>query len=107
MTVTYPPSFSPTELTPANVADATARLSLINPSPASPEINITPDATGGDQATLGAAVVNLTAKALQHPEVRTERVKRLRAQVASGSYAVDTTQVAEAMLSDPLTGLEG
>lgn len=61
--------------------------------------------TGGDQATLGASAVNLTATALQQPDVRSELVSRLRAQIAGGTYTVNASKVAEAMLSDPLTGL--
>ncbi|MGH9475175.1 MAG: flagellar biosynthesis anti-sigma factor FlgM [Terriglobales bacterium] len=59
----------------------------------------------GDQATLASSAVQLTALAMAQPEVRSGLVQQLRAQVASGSYAVDPTNVAEAMLADPQTGL--
>ncbi len=61
--------------------------------------------TNGDQATLGASAVQLTATALQQPDVRSELVSHLRAQIAGGTYTVNASQVAEAMLSDPLAGL--
>ncbi|HWG38123.1 MAG TPA: flagellar biosynthesis anti-sigma factor FlgM [Terriglobales bacterium] len=59
----------------------------------------------GDQAKLGASSVALTASALGQPEVRSDLVAHFRAQIASGAYTVDPSQVADSMLQDPLTGL--
>jgi flagellar biosynthesis anti-sigma factor FlgM len=59
----------------------------------------------GDQATLGSSSVNLTQRALQSPEIRSELVAQFRAQILNGTYAVDANNVAAAMLSDPQTGL--
>ncbi|MGH9482668.1 MAG: flagellar biosynthesis anti-sigma factor FlgM [Terriglobales bacterium] len=107
MTVTYPPSITPAELTPASLVEAPGRLSLVQPETAAPPADPDPGTRGGDQATLGASVVNLTAQALNQPEVRTETVKQLRAQIAAGTYNVNASHLAEAMLADPLTNLAG
>ncbi|MGH9488532.1 MAG: flagellar biosynthesis anti-sigma factor FlgM [Terriglobales bacterium] len=61
--------------------------------------------TSGDQAKLGSSTVELTAKALAQPEVRQEQVQQLRAQITGGTYVVNTSQIAEAMLNDPQTGM--
>lgn len=61
--------------------------------------------TSGDQATLGSSTVGLTAQVLAQPPVRSDLVQQLRAQIANGTYTVDPTQVAEAMLNDPQTSM--
>lgn len=48
-----------------------------------------------DTVTISA----LTAKALQTPEVRQEKVDSLRQSVASGQYQLDPNAIAEAMVS--------
>lgn len=64
-----------------------------------------PSSTGTDGATLGSSVVTLTQTALAQPDVRGARVEQLRNQISSGTYQVSPTQVATALLADPLTGL--
>lgn len=56
-------------------------------------------------ASLGTSVVTLTQTALSQPDVRSERVDALRHQIASGTYQVSPSQIAAAVLADPLTGL--
>lgn len=58
-----------------------------------------------DGATLGSSSVALTAQAMNQPDVRSQLVEHFRSQIAAGTYQVSATQVADAMLSDPLTGL--
>lgn len=59
----------------------------------------------GDQATLASSTVGLTAQVMAQPEVRSGLVQQLQAQIANGTYVVDPSRVAEAMLADPQTGL--
>lgn len=62
-------------------------------------------AVSNDGATLASSVVALAAQALQQPDVRQDRVSQLRSQISAGTYQVSPSQVAAAMLADPLTGL--
>ncbi|MGH9520642.1 MAG: flagellar biosynthesis anti-sigma factor FlgM, partial [Terriglobales bacterium] len=64
-----------------------------------------PGSAGSDAATLGSSAVALTQTALSQPDVRTEKVGQLRNQISAGTYQVSPSQVAAAMLADPLTGL--
>lgn len=93
---------TPKPIEPSSLNDGASRIGTGN-------TNSVPNGAGGrttgDQATLGSSAVSLTARALQTPEVRTELVTQFRAQIANGTYAVDASQVAGAMLSDPLTGM--
>ena len=47
----------------------------------------------------------LTAKLQQLPDVRNDRVSALREKIQQGSYKPDATDVAEALLNDPLNRL--
>ena len=60
---------------------------------------------GTDQASLGASLVTLSARALSQPEVRLGLVDQLRGQIAAGTYHASPSQIAERMLMDPLSGL--
>lgn len=64
-------------------------------------------ATGGeDAATLSsgqAAIGRLKAQLRTVPEVRAERVAQLQNALANGTYTVNPTRVAQAMIAD-LTG---
>ena len=51
-------------------------------------------------STDSVAVSDLTAKALQTPEVRQDKVNSLRQAVQNGSYKVDPQAVADAMLKE-------
>ena len=56
---------------------------------------------GEDQATLSsdsASISNLTAKAMQSPEVREDRIEALRQAIQNGSYQIDPKKIAEAMV---------
>lgn len=64
-----------------------------------------PSSAGTDAATLGSSAVALTQTALSQPDVRTEKVDQLRNQISSRTYQISATQVAAAMLADPLTAL--
>lgn len=98
------PSVTNNGVVPTPNTDSTQRLGNAN-SHASTPAGSSAAVTGSDQATLGASAVNLTAGALQQPEVRADVVAHFRAQIAGGTYTVNPSDVAEAMLSDPLTGL--
>ncbi len=93
---------TPKPIEPSPLGEGANRVGAAHPSsvPSGAGVNAT-----GDQATLGSSAVNLTARALQSPEIRSELVAQFRAQIANGSYAVDASQVAGAMQSDPLTGM--
>ncbi len=93
---------TPKPIEPSPLGEGAHRVGTGNASsvPSGAGVNKT-----GDQATLGSSSVNLTARALQSPEIRSELVAQFRTQIANGAYAVDASQVAGAMLSDPLTGL--
>lgn len=86
-----------------------SQLERLNTTPSQSESGVDagfgPATTGTGAATLGSSAVALTQTALAQPDVRPERVEALRNQIAAGTYPVSTSQVAAAMLADPLTGL--
>ena len=94
---------------PVNPADQTTNVQSANVGRASNASASVPgtgsNPVSGDQAKLGASSVALTASALGQPELRADLVAQFRAQIASGTYTVDPSQVADSMLQDPLTGL--
>jgi len=49
-----------------------------------------------------AEVQNLTSKLQQLPEIRSDRVSALRQQIQQGTYKPDPSEVAGAILGDPL-----
>ena len=51
-------------------------------------------------ASAGPSVQSLTARAMQTPQIRQEKVDALRQAVASGSYAVDSEKTASAMAAE-------
>jgi flagellar biosynthesis anti-sigma factor FlgM len=93
---------TPKPIEPTPLSEGTNRVGTGNPSsvPSGAGMNQT-----GDQATLGSSAVHLTQRALQSPEIRSELVAQFRAQIGNGTYTVDASKVAAAMLSDPQTGL--
>lgn len=48
-------------------------------------------------------VQQLTAKLQNVPEIRSDRVASLKAQIQKGAYKPDPSEVADAMLGDPLS----
>lgn len=55
----------------------------------------------GDRTTIstqGSAVQDLAAKALDTPEIRQEKVNALRESVNNGTYSLDPSKIAEAMI---------
>lgn len=65
------------------------------------------DLLGVDEATLSSdqsTLRSLQADLAQIPDVRAEKIKALRDQVAKGSYRVDATQVATALARELLGG---
>ena len=59
----------------------------------------------GVHATLSsdtASVHSLVARAMQTPALRQEKIDALRALTASGSYAIDTGEIASALLSQQI-----
>jgi flagellar biosynthesis anti-sigma factor FlgM len=44
------------------------------------------------------SVSSLAARALEHPEIRADKVDNLRQQIANGEYHIDRLAIAEAML---------
>ncbi|HXE31833.1 MAG TPA: flagellar biosynthesis anti-sigma factor FlgM [Terriglobales bacterium] len=66
-----------------------------------------PSRAGEDHTSWGTALHALSAQAMQQPEVRSDLVAHFRSRIASGTYAVPASSVAQAMLADPLTGLGG
>jgi negative regulator of flagellin synthesis FlgM len=44
------------------------------------------------------SVSSLAARALEHPEIRADKVDNLRQQIANGEYRIDPRAIAEAML---------
>ncbi|WP_263384270.1 flagellar biosynthesis anti-sigma factor FlgM [Granulicella arctica] len=55
-----------------------------------------------DQASLSSAST-LLAQALQTPDVRTEKVASLQASIAAGTYHVDSSDVADSLISSLLS----
>ena len=51
-------------------------------------------------SATAAGMANLTARALETPAVRQDRVDALRQAISSGSYEIDPKQIADAMLSE-------
>jgi len=58
--------------------------------------------SGGEAnfAATAASVGSLTARALETPEVREERVEALRQAINNGTYQMDPGQIADAMLNE-------
>ncbi|MGH9394574.1 MAG: flagellar biosynthesis anti-sigma factor FlgM [Terriglobales bacterium] len=98
MRIQHPPA-NPALNEPTNVGKGPGRASNSSATIAGG------NAVSGDQAKLGASAVALTSSALGQPEVRHALVAHFRAQIAGGTYQVDSAKVADKMLEDPLTGL--
>ena len=66
--------------------------------------NVPPgDAWSGGEASFAATaggVSSLTARAMETPEIRQERVEALRQAISNGSYQLDPQQIADAMLNE-------
>ena len=55
----------------------------------------------GDTANF-SQISGLVAKAMEQPEVRTDKVEAIKAQIAAGTYEVSPAKVADAMISSVL-----
>jgi flagellar biosynthesis anti-sigma factor FlgM len=75
---------------PAEVSSGPQK-SVANPPPGTDSVRVS------DQA---AAIGELTAKADQLPEIRQEKVERLRTEVQSGNYRPPAAEIADALLKD-------
>jgi negative regulator of flagellin synthesis FlgM len=63
------------------------------------------EANGSDTVQVSprfAEAQQLTSKLQQVPDIRSDRVSALKAQIQQGTYKPDPADVAEALLSDPL-----
>jgi flagellar biosynthesis anti-sigma factor FlgM len=59
----------------------------------------------GAHATLSSSTVavgSLVAQAMRTPAVRQAKIDDFRASVASGSYPIDTQEIASALIKDPI-----
>ncbi|HKX33338.1 MAG TPA: flagellar biosynthesis anti-sigma factor FlgM [Blastocatellia bacterium] len=92
----------PSEIDPRR---ATGRIEAERPV----DVNTNPPRTGTgsaqnsdsvDVSDRAAAIGELTAKADQLPEVRQEKVERLRTQVETGNYRPPASDIAEALLKE-------
>lgn len=64
-----------------------------------------PSAAGLDHANISTGesfAANLKARIAQLPAIRQERVAALRERIQNGTYDVDSTSVADAILADPI-----
>src|SRR5579863_7969111 len=63
-------------------------------------------ASGAEQLSADTAnlsqISGLVAKAMEQPEVRMDKVEAIQAQIAAGTYKVDPSQVADAMITSML-----
>lgn len=57
----------------------------------------------GDAVNL-SEISGLVAKAMDQPEVRMDKVQAIRAQIAAGTYEVNLSKVADALISSALAG---
>lgn len=57
-----------------------------------------PDSVSGDTVNL-SQISGLVAKALGQPEVRMDKVQAIKAQIGAGSYEVNPSMVADAIIN--------
>jgi len=76
-------------------------------TPAAPQAKsgaqASPSALGSDRATLSSAA-NEVAQTASEPEVRTEKVASIQAQLAAGTYNVPASAVASKLVESLLGG---
>jgi len=67
---------------------------------------VSANAAGSEQLPSDTAnfsqISGLVAKAMEQPEVRTDKVEAIKAQIAAGTYEVSPSKVADAMISSVL-----
>lgn len=94
------------------------RVDLNNPDPiqsiastavASVAKGMPPVSTAGSNQVAGDAVnlseiSGLVRQAMDQPEVRMDKVQAIRAQIAAGTYEVNPSKVADALINSALAG---
>jgi flagellar biosynthesis anti-sigma factor FlgM len=89
-----------TQMNPAparrpNPADATPPASRVKATPAADTQSARET---GDTANL-SQTSELVAQAINQPQIRTEKVEAIKAQIEAGTYKVDAAEVADALIN--------
>jgi flagellar biosynthesis anti-sigma factor FlgM len=85
-------------LNPSTGIDSAASTSASGRADASPAAGVPgAEQLPADTASL-SKVSDLVAKAMEQPEVRMDKVEAIRSQIAAGTYEVDPSKIAEAVI---------
>jgi flagellar biosynthesis anti-sigma factor FlgM len=90
---------NPTSSAPVNSVTSTSAIASVkmNPSVSTPGAGRLPSDTANFSQISG-----LVAKAIDQPEVRTDKVEAIKAQIAAGTYDVNPLKIANAMINSAL-----
>lgn len=84
---------------PVNIAQINSVGSPSSVSEAKPSsVDPTSEHLGTDTANL-SGVNDLLEKAMEQPEIRMDKVEAIKSQIADGSYDLDPSKIADALVS--------